>query len=419
MAYAFLGRVYGDTGQSALAAESIRKAYELRGRATDPERSFIEFSYETLVTGNLEKAQEKGESWVSTYPRVLQAPTLLSGVYQNLGKYQRSVELAERARGINPNFPFVYPNLIWSLLFMERYGEAERVLQSASERKIVTPDLLLLRYVIAFYKGDSAAMERAASAAKASTEAADWMTYTEASVQAYSGHWQEAKARIRQAMNLSQQAHQTERAAMFQVGGAVRAAFFGNYQEARENARAALALSRSRDVEYGTAVALALSGDDAGSQALASDLEKQFPEDTCAKFTYLPVDGALLALNRHDPSSAIEQLRTASPYDLAIPCSGFGYFGNLYAPYVRGLALLSAHRHAEAAKEFQKILDHPGIVFTDPVRALARLQLARALTLDGDKTKARAAYQEFLAVWKQADPDIPLLKQAKEEYLKL
>ena len=387
MAYAFLGRIYGDTGQSTLAAESIRKAYELRDRATDLERFFIEYSYEAQVTGNLEKAQETGESWIKTYPRVLQAPTLLSGAYQNLGKYERSIELTKRARDINPNFPFIYPNLAWSLLFLERYGEAESTLQSAAERKIVTPDLLVLPYVVAFYKGDLAAMERAASAAKESTEAADWMTYTEASVLAYSGHWQQARTRIRQAINLSRQARQPERAAMFQAGGAVREAFFGNYREARESAKAALELSRSRDVEYGAAFALAVSGDDAGSQALAEDLERRFAEDTCVRFTYLPVHRALLALSHRDPSGAIEHLQTAAPYDLAVPCSGFGYFGNLYASYVRGQAFLAGRRYAEAAAEFQRILDHPGIVFTDPVRVAARVQLGRTLMLAGDKGK--------------------------------
>jgi len=419
MAYAFLGRIYGDTGQTALAADSIRKAYELRDRTTDPERFFIEFSYETQVTGNLEKAQQTGESWVRTYPRVLQAPTLLAGYYENLGKYQRSVELSKQALAINPDFPFVYPNLAWSLLFLERYGEAETAVKSAAERKITPPDLLVLPYVIAFYKGDLPGMERAAAAAKQSTEAADWMAYTEASVLADSGHWQQARARIRQAMNLSQQAHQPERAAMFQAGAAVRAAFFGNFPEARQSAKAALNLSKSRDVAYGSAFALALSGDDPGSKSLADDLQKRFPEDTCVRFTYLPVLRALAALHLNNARGALEQLQVSAPYDLAAPCSGFGYFGNLYAPYVRGLAFLSAQRYTEAGAEFQKVLDHPGIVFTDPVRVAANLSLGRTLSAAGDKVKAKAAYEKFLALWKDADPDIPLLKQARAESVKL
>ena len=161
------------------------------------------------------------------------------------------------------------------------------------------------------------------------------------------------------------------------------------------------------------------SGDIAGSQPLASDLEKRFPEDTCVRFTYVPVHRALVALNAGNAPGAIEQLQAAAPYDLAIPCSGFGFFGNLYAPYVRGQAYLAAHRYAEAAGEFQKILDHPGIVFTDPVRVSAHMQLARSLASAGDTTKAKAAYQEFLALWKDADSDIPILKQARAEFAKL
>jgi len=163
---------------------------------------------------------------------------------------------------------------------------------------------------------------------------------------------------------------------------------------------------------------MAVSGDRPGSQALAKDLEKRFPEDTCVRFTYLPIHRALLALNG-DFSNATEHLQAAVPYDLAIPGSWFGFFGNLYAPYVRGEAYLSAHRYAEAAAEFQKILGHPGIVFTDPVRVAARLQLGRAFVSAGDGTNAKAAYQDFLTLWKDADPDVPILKQAQAEYAML
>jgi tetratricopeptide (TPR) repeat protein len=340
-------------------------------------------------------------------------------MYQNLGKYERSIQLSRRALDINPDFPPDYPNLAWSYLFLERYGDAENTIRQAAERKISVPDLLVLAYVIAFYKNDRVAMESSLKVAKDSTEASDWITYIEGSVLAYSGQLQPARGRIRQAVNLSQQAHQPERAATFEAGAAVREAFFENFSEARQRARRALEISRSRDVEYGAAFALAFSGDEAGSRALAGDLAKRFPEDTCVKFTYLPVYRALLALNHHDSTGAIEQLQAAAPYDLVVPCSWFGIFGNLYAPYVRGQAFLAEHRYAEAIAEFQKILDHPGIVFTDPVRVVARLQLGRALRLAGDKNKARTAYEDFLALWKNADPEIPLLKEAKGEYAKL
>jgi tetratricopeptide (TPR) repeat protein len=183
---------------------------------------------------------------------------------------------------------------------------------------------------------------------------------------------------------------------------------------------AAHELSKTREVEYGAAFALALSGDSAESQTLANDLEKRFPEDTSVRFSYLPAVRALLALNHGEPSKAIELLQIAVPYDLGAPRSSFhGFFGTLYPVYVRGEAYLAAHQGAQAAAEFQKILNHRGIVVSDPIGALAHLQLGRALALSGEKTKARTAYQDFLTLWKDADPDVPVLKQAKTEYAAL
>ena len=236
LAYAFLARAYADSWQPVLAAENIRKAYELRDRASDSERFFIIVNYHQQLTGNLEEAERTGELWSATYPRDLDAYTLLSFIYQNLGKYEKSAEIAKRAVEMNPSFPPGPTNLAWAYLFLERYADAEKV---------------------------------------------------------------------------------------------------------------------------------------------------------------------------------------AAPYDLATPGTGFAFFGNLYAPYVRGQAYLSAHRYTEAVAEFQKVLDHPGIVFADPVRAVARLQLGRTLAPAGDRTKARAAYQDFLTLWKDADSDIRLLKQARTEYVKL
>jgi len=419
MAYALLARTYGDTWQSELAAENIRKAYELRDRASDTERFFITASYHLQFTGNLEEAERTGELWSATYPRDLTALTLRSVIYAFLGNYERSAEAAGRAVEMNPNFPPGPANLAWAYLFLERYADADKTVQQATERRIDFPDLLMLPYVVAFYKGDRAGMERAAARGRDNPETADWMINTEAFVLAWSGHLQQARMMTRRAVEKGKQAHQPERAAMFEAGSAVREAFFGNHLEARQRAEAALELSKARDAEYGAALALALSGDIAGSQPLASDLKKRFPEDTCVRFTYLPVHGALVALNRGDSASAIEQLQAAAPYDLAISCSWFGYFGNLYAPYVRGEAYLASHRYTEAAAEFQKVLSHPGIVFTDPVRVRAHIQLGRSFAMSGDKARAKAAYQEFFALWKDADSDIPILKEARAEFAKV
>src|SRR5262249_40641603 len=210
------------------------------------------------------------------------------------------------------------------------------------------------------------------------------------------------------------------RAAIYQAAAAVCHAHFGNTAAAKECARAALDLAKGRDVEYAAAFALALSGDSSGSQELAADLEKRFPEDTAVQFGYLPTLRALSALAHGAPLDAVERLQRALPYDLALPGTAFfAKFGGLYPAYVRGQAYLAAGKGKQAAAEFQKVLDHPGIVFADPIGALAHLQLGRALVLLGEKKKATIAYQDFLTLWKDADPDIPILKQAIAENAKL
>ena len=197
-------------------------------------------------------------------------------------------------------------------------------------------------------------------------------------------------------------------------------AFFGDTPEARQRAAAALDLSKGRDVEYAAAFALAVAGDSTRAQTLANDLEKRFPEDTSVQFNYLPALRALFALNHNEPQKAIEMLQIAVPYELAVPGVDFNaFFGGFYPVYVRGEAYLAAHQGAEAAAEFRKILDHRGIVGCDPIGALAHLQLGRAFALSGEKAKAKSAYQDFLALWKDADLDIPILKQAQAEYANL
>ena len=197
-------------------------------------------------------------------------------------------------------------------------------------------------------------------------------------------------------------------------------AFFGNAAAARQGAGAALELSRAREVVYGVALALSLSGDSPKSQRLADDLEKRFPENTVVKFNYVPTLRARLALTQGAPAKALEILQIAAQYELGVPASSsVGLFGALYPLYVRGEAYLALHRGEEAALEFQKILDHRGIVGVDPIGALARLQLSRALALSGDRGRAIAQYQDFLTLWKHADPDIPILVHARAEYARL
>src|SRR3984893_4175451 len=222
-------------------------------------------------------------------------------------------------------------------------------------------------------------------------------------------------------MDLALQERQREAAASYQAARAVWEAVCGNAAKGKSDAIAALALSDGRDVEYTSALALALSGNSPRSQPLADDLEKRFPEDTFAKFTYVPVLRALSALERGKPADSVERLQIALPYELAVNGLNFNHFylGGRHSAYVRGEALVAAHRYAEAAAEFQKILDHRGIVGADPIGVLAHLQLGRTFVLSGDTIKAKAAYLDFLAIWKDADSDIPILGQAKAEYARL
>jgi serine/threonine protein kinase/tetratricopeptide (TPR) repeat protein len=420
MAYARLGHTYGEIGESDLSAENTTKAYRLRDRATDSEKFFFALSYDFRVTGNLEKAQQTCEAWAQAYPREMMPHGFLSTIYQVTGKFEKSLEEAGKATELDPEFAIGYGNLAFGYQALNRLREAENTLQRASERKLEIPDFLGIRYDIAFLRGDKAGMEREAALSQAKSGATDLIADKEAFVLAYSGHLQEARSMSRRAVDLAQQSAQRERAALFETPAALWEAFFGNVPEARRSAIAALELSKDREVEYGSAFALALAGDSPRAQTLADDLEKRFGEDTSVRFAYIPEIRALLAMNRGEPAKAIELLQIAIPYELGVPRSSIhGFFGALYPIYVRGNAYLAAHQGAEAAAEFQKILDHRGIVVSDPIGALARLQLGRALVLSGDKTKAKAAYQDFLTLWKDADSGIPILQQAKAEYARL
>jgi eukaryotic-like serine/threonine-protein kinase len=247
-----------------------------------------------------------------------------------------------------------------------------------------------------------------------------WMSDREGNVLAYSGRLKEATAKSRRAVEIALQAGRRESASQHEAGVAVREALFGNAPEARRAARTTLQLSDNRDAEYGAALALAVSGDAARTLQLADVLDKRSPEDTIVQLSYLPVIRAAVALNRGEPSKALELLQAAAPYELGhLGVNSQGFVGSLYPIYMRGEAYLAAKRGTEAAAEFRKILDHRGIVGADPIGALAHLEIGRAYRLAGDAKQAKAAYHDFLTLWKDADPDIPILKQAKTEYAKL
>jgi DNA-binding winged helix-turn-helix (wHTH) protein/tetratricopeptide (TPR) repeat protein len=416
MAYAFQGRLYADIWEPVMSQQSIRRAYELRNRVSDRERFFIELNFETQVTGNLERAQEICQVWAQTYPRDWRPHIELTWIDQELGKYDDSAAEAEKAIDLDPDFTPGYNNLAWAYVLSDHLGKAESTLQRAAARNLEMPEMLVMRYYIAFLKGDGPGMERAVAAARGHPEAEDWITYEQASFLAYSGRMTMARNLAARAVELARQTNQPERAAIYDAGMAVREAFYGEVQEARRDAQAALALSNGRDVEWGVSLAYALSGDFPDSQRLAADLEKRFPHDTYVQLTYLPVLRAMAALHRDDPAKALDGLRTVSSMELGVPGSWSGFYGNLYPAYLRGMAYLAQRHGAQAAAQFQKVLDHPAIVFTDPVAVLARLHIAQAYALAGDKAKSRSSYQDFLMLWKDADAEIPILTQAKLEY---
>jgi len=423
-AYVTLGRMYGDIGESGLSAENTSKAYELRDRTSDQEKFFISLSYELQVTGNLEKGQQTCALWVQAYPRAWVPHGLLAGdIYPATGKRDDAVEEAKVALGLDPGFSIGYINLAIGYMALERLDEAENTLQRASERKLEIPDFFVLQYAISFLKGNKVEMERVAALAKERRGVDDWISNSEGFVLAYSGHLKAARRMSRLAVDLARKTERRDTEALYEADAAVREALFGNVSSTKQAAVNALELSKSRDVAYGVGFALALSGDSSRSEALTEDLSRRFPEDTRVQFIYAPTLRALLALNHSQPSKAIALLEPTIPYESGSPTVGGSEYllgaGNLYPAYVRGLAYLAAHQGSEAGREFQKILDHRGIVICDPIGALARLQLGRSYALSGDKTKAKYAYEDFLTLWKDADPDIPIFKQAKAEYAKL
>jgi tetratricopeptide (TPR) repeat protein len=426
MAHAYLGLLYSTVGESVLSAESTTKAWQLRDRAGDREKFFIDWGYDRQVMGNLEKAYQTLESWLQTYPRGGQPPLRPEGFLAGLagfgtGRFERAIEVSKRAIVEEPDTYPGYSGVATGNYYLDRFPEVESTLQRASERKLENPNWLTMRYNIAVLQGDKDEMERVAALAKGKRGAEHLIAHAEALGLARSGRLQRARQSSDRAVDLALQEGASEEAASYRAARGVWEAVYGNAAEGKRDAVAALGLSSGRDVQYAAGLALALSSDSSRSEALAGDLEKRFPEDTFVKFTYAPVLHALAALERGRQAESVERLQVALRYELAANGLNFGhiYLGGLYSAYVRGEAFVAAQRYTEATAEFQKILDHRGLVGLDPIGALAHLQLGRTFALSGDKTKAKAAYENFLTLWKEADPDIPVLKQAKAEYAKV
>lgn len=419
MAHALLARSYGDIWEGELSERSIRRAYELRERTTDPERFFITVNYHTQATRNSEEALAAAELWARTYERDVRPHAFLSWLYQIFARYQKSADAAYRAIALDPDFPPAHMNLAWAYIFLEQRDKGSAVLEDAARRKLYTPEMLVAQYYIAFLNGDTSAMVRLKAQTEGKLGGDDWMEHERATIAAYYGRVHEADRLSANAIQLALHANERERAGVYAAAAAVRYGLFGDQNAAKHQAKAALLLSTGRDVKWGSALALALAGDLPAARNLENDLEKLYPEDTAVRFTFLPILRAVAALHHRQPAEAIELLRVSAPFDLTISGSWSGFFGNMYPVYFRGLAYLAEGQNPQASAEFQKILDHPGIMFADPVAALARLQLGRANAKAGEPARAKAAYAQFLELWKNGDPTLNIRRQATQEFSKL
>jgi tetratricopeptide (TPR) repeat protein len=416
MAYARLGTSYSDVNETDRAAETVRRAYELRKRVSEREEFYIAEHYEILVTGNLEAARKVDELSAQTYPRDTSF-TNLGLIYSELGDYDKALAAFQDALRFNLETGNRYANLVSGYVQLNRLDEAKATAGEAQRHHIDYPDVHVNLYWVAFLEHDAAGMEREAAGMMGKPGHEDQMLNYEADTALYGGQLAKARVLTRRAVEAAQKVDEEEAPALYQADAAVREALVGNADLAKQQARAALKLSNDRDAEALSAIALVLAGDSAQASRLADDLGRRFPQDTIVQSNYLPVIHAAALLRGNDYGKATEVLAAAAPRELGGNIQSLNFV--LYPVYLRGKAYLAAKQGVAAAAEFQKILDHPGVARSEPIGALARLELGRAFALSGDMIKAKAAYQEFLTLWKDADPDIPVLKQAKAEYFKL
>ncbi|MGC1253939.1 MAG: protein kinase [Candidatus Acidiferrales bacterium] len=420
LAYAWMGISFNDIGELSKDVEATRKAYDLRDRASEPEKYFITARFHKVVTGNLEKAEEALLLWTQAYPRSALPHIYLAGaIYPVTGQYAKAIEHGKEAIRLSPNFSPSYALPMFDYIALNRLDEAKATYEQAIERKLKNGFFPLLLYQIAFLQNDTAGMARQVASSAGTPGVEDWLLGLEADTAAYSGRLRAAREFSRQAMDSAERAGEEEAAATYSALSALREALFGNADEARRRANLAMRHPAGHDLQYASALAWAYAGDDERAQKVTDDLGQRFPEATIVQFNYLPTLRAKLAVNKANASEPLETLRAALPYELGqTTYSSYGWTA-MYPVFVRGESYLAAHQGSEAAAEFQKILDHRGVVLNEPIGALAHLGLARAYALQGDTAKAKAAYQDFLTLWKDADPDIPILKDAKSEYAKL
>ncbi len=415
IAYAGLAVLYGNLGQASLSADYAKKAYDLRDRVSERERYRISALYFEKVTAEVERATEAYELWAKSYPRDMVPHTNLGALYSGLGQYDKAIAETEASLRLEPTLNS-YANLASAYINVNRLKDARQTLQEAQQKNF---DDLFIRsdlYSLAFLSGDTAEMERDVAWAVGRPSEEDQMLNTDADTQAYYGRLEKARDLARRASDSAVRSDAKETGAQWLVYQGVREAEVGNITAARQAVARALALAPGRDVKVLAALALARTGETAQSKTLLEALQKSEPTNTFLKVYWFPVIEASIAIAQQAPDRAIVALEPALPYELGQPPP---VSGTMYPAYIRGLAYLAEKNGPAAATEFQKFLDHSGIVQNFLLGSLAHLQLARSYAVSGDTAKAKTAYQDFLTLWKDADPDIPILKDAKAEYAKL
>jgi serine/threonine protein kinase/Tfp pilus assembly protein PilF len=417
MAYAGLGLSYGSVGQATLATENIRKAYALSDKISEREKYRISALYYSNVTGEQEQATKAYELWAQSYPRDFVPRGNLAILYSNLGQYDKAVEQTQKAMELDPNTAISYGNLGGFYMALNRFDEAKSTFDQAVAHKFDGGDLRLWRYLLAFLQGDSARMQEHFNWGAGKPGVEDALLDAQADTEGYFGHLARARDFTRRAVDSAVRADSRETAALWQVNSALRESEFGNVELARKDAEAALKLAPGRDIKVLAALVFARSGDAARARQFLDESEKSDPVNTMLKIYWRPSVSAAVDLDAANATAALQTLEAAAPYDLGSPPPF--QVATMYPAHLRGQAYLAARDGNAAAREFQKFLDHRGVVINYPLNALAHLGLARAYALSGDTAKAKTAYQDFLTLWKDADADIPILKEAKAEYAKL
>jgi tetratricopeptide (TPR) repeat protein len=408
LAYARLGAVYNNIGQAELSEEYRKKAFDLRDRASEREKLYITAHY-YADSGQLERGTAAYELYRQTYPSDSVPYNNLAILLSNLGQFDKALESALEAVRLDPDNGFAYNTAAGAYIALNRLDEAKTILNTSMQRKLGGISVYMSLFNIALLQNDKAGLEQARSLLKSAPGGDGVLFYLDGSLAAGRGQLRQSRELFMQASQMFQRFGLKESAATEVAAVAITEATFGERDQAKRDAAEALNTSRGTNVSAIAASTYAIAGDERKAQELSSDLAKRRPEDTLVQSVWLPLISALNALNHKDPVKALQLLSVAAPYERAFPPVLF----------TRGMAYLEARQANEAAQEFLKVLALRNLSPIDPVFSLAQLGLARAYALQGDTARARTAYQDILALWKDADPDLPLVREARAEYTKL